>query len=636
MRQYQFNLDMLRDYQKATIEALDKYPFSPKPGTKYYEKFGSQMAAVVYHGTSSGKTLEMLIHAFRRAKDGKKAMIAAPNQITANRFPTEYTNLKDKIFLGPDFPNTIPVIDGRSRQAELNFALKQNDVIVISNQLLLNKLREVPELFHEIKVIICEEGHHIAAEEWKRIIEFFPDAEITFWTGTPSRFDKKPLPKTPYAIEDLGDSRIKYTLLDIADITGIKASRFTRKDADERGFIKKTKVVCLDQEGAMVPLPDGSRLKYETLTEAKADLYDKGYRLDVYRQPDALLKWFTKLKELYEERVVKKYGALGKFTAIVKALTTDDVDFFLPFAKQAGWNAVPYYATIDPIREKEMENNLRRFESSSDSCNMIVQIAKMKEGYSNNYVAMTFCLHNMESFPDCEQFNARGIRLIPGILPLNQPRLIAVCIDIGQNPKLYQKFEQLETEMHFITKEVEEPGGDRGPNVMKDKLLMDDAGTTFISYGKLEEESGVDQLIRMLEQGDTKEVIEILKAHKKSTFVEPKTEVTAKPYTTDEAKEDRDEVSRQIMSYLAKLTFRNDIPLEDLVPVKEERGPLLGEAAQGAINHFYPSLRKGLKNPRLDPKDVQDMRASYRKEPKKFWAKAEQILNRRMEQLSLI
>ncbi len=211
--QYKYNLDFStnRDYQNDAIKALEKYPFFPMVGDHWYQEIGRQMAALVYLGTSSGKSRTMLMTAFNFLNLGdKKGIIVCPGNKTIQRICYEYVSLKEKGIIKSGtthLPAKLPALDGEStRQADFSIAIKQEPLIVFGAQYAINRTKSNRDFFESLDFLILEEGHHTAAERWSTIVDACPNAKVMYWSGTPARSDKVKLPKVPYKKEFLYDN----------------------------------------------------------------------------------------------------------------------------------------------------------------------------------------------------------------------------------------------------------------------------------------------------------------------------------------------------------------------------------------------------------------------------------------------
>jgi superfamily II DNA or RNA helicase len=617
MNKYKLDSSYLRPHQSAILEAIEKFNYFPN---------GKQTAALVYSSTSSGKTVEELFHACKKANSGKKVLIVAPSKATLERIQDEYISLKDKDVIVGGLPK-LCVLSGESIKADFSFALKLQDIIVISLQYLIQRVKdkEFSDFFKKIDVLILEEGHHVAADEWSKIVKPFPAAEVTYYTGTPVRHDKTKMPLVPYSRKEKEGSDkgwVEYTVLDLASITGIAEARFTRKDADNHKLIKKTCALITNQQGIVISI-EGIDRTFDSLAEAKRVSQNEGLNVSIYRDPGIIARSLTCYLERYKS-TVKNFSKIPKLSVLVKAYETDDCDKICEIANKVGWNALPYYASIEDSKIKTLKQNRKNFEDVNHKCNMLVQCRTLSEGYNNPYVFMTILMINLESYPELEQYGGRGIRLIPGIE--HQPPHILTGLEFGAIPQLLMKYEKLETDMSFCVWEGEKNNSLGKDYVTRPTTEISSPGDTVITY---DGQQG--------QQGTPEDYAKYLPDHMKDGYynmirgLQGNTAIMEVPstFTTQDAITKREYWKNKVFSEIYKHKFYG-VTLHDIVQVKTERQKLVSQCFSEVFNYFNPKVKKWTGNANLDPEKawaaLKDIEINFEKYVDKTILKIKQRL----------
>jgi superfamily II DNA or RNA helicase len=594
---YIINYSGLFKHQEATLKAIKKYPYGS-------EKNGDRSLASIYHSTSAGKTLTMILDAFQSANMGEKVLIACPSTATLERFKEEYDKIKGK-FLDGKIPDKLSILNGKlAEKASFNFAIKQNDVIVVGTHYLLEKIKEgcFASFFTSINSLIMEEGHHMAAPEWQKIVKACTNAKLRSYSGTPIREDKRRQLYGNYKIEKLRDGKVKYTVLDVAAVTGIKEARFTRKDADRLNLIKKSKIRILDQKDCIIPLQNGDAI-CNSLREAMKKGEEEGFLVKVYRNPDILRKALEKCLEIHHDYNRGVPLNIVKPSVIVRVHQTEDCELVAKIANEVGWKAVPYYYSVDNTKLNQMKSNKGNFEKLTNSTNMIIQCRTLHEGYDNNSIYMTILLTNSAWYSDMEQFFGRAIRKNEYL-----PEAVHIGLDIGNIKKDMIKYEKMETDISWICDEdVAEGSSIPTTNTMKPVLPFLDPGETQIVYGQETSTMWINKVKHLIKNGDCVGALEAaghLENILNGNGVCHEIKLTAPAdFDIARAKSMREEIKNDVVKRCYSHSYEGYL-LDELIPDEKERKHIVCKCFCIAVNNKYPKIKGWTSNPKLDPDEA--------------------------------
>jgi superfamily II DNA or RNA helicase len=183
------NLEKLRDCQTGAYKATQKH----------FSEANAEKHVLIQLPTGTGKSALIAILPFGLAK--KKVLILVPNLTLANQLE------KDLDFIGNPESNIYKKLgilsDEQLSSLELftlrlektaNFNDIENHQIIISNY---HQLSDIEKWFKGrediVDLIIIDEAHHQKANTYKKIIQFFKNANVVSLTATPFRSDGQSL-----------------------------------------------------------------------------------------------------------------------------------------------------------------------------------------------------------------------------------------------------------------------------------------------------------------------------------------------------------------------------------------------------------------------------------------------------------
>ncbi len=164
---------------------------------KYYSTPYTERRVLIQLPTGTGKSVLVAIAPFQLS--GGKVLIVTPNlklvrqisddldlQLPSNKYEefelfskSDIADLKSSLFL--------LVLDDKANSGDVI----DNNVIVANFQQLFNLEKWFAECKNDVDLVVIDEAHHQAADTYKAVVDYFPQAKIVGLTGTPFRTDSK-------------------------------------------------------------------------------------------------------------------------------------------------------------------------------------------------------------------------------------------------------------------------------------------------------------------------------------------------------------------------------------------------------------------------------------------------------------
>lgn len=469
-------LSKLFPHQQDVLAALQEYPFQN-------EITGERQAALCWLATASGKTRVALSIPFELG--ARKTLIVAPGKITAARFNEEWKEILGTTVIGKVLPKTLPVLTGDSKASHASFA-KNGPIVVVTVQWLLNRIEDIkagrmPDFLSEFDTVIIDEGHHMAAEDWQRIVESCAHARVILLTGTPKRHDGRPLPYVPRrALPSDHRGRARSEMLDVAEVTGHAGARYTLRDAWREQRIKHPRPVYLGGRELSGTLEGDIEIHADSIDAYMAQVEESGHLLDPTRAHHITRTALARAFEAFSKHE-QDHRKLGKkLTAIIKVRETERADQVAEIARSVGWGAVAYHGSPSgDVTSVTMERRLLDFRDESSEVNCIVQDRMLSEGYNNSSICMAVLLCKMESEPEIEQFFGRGLRRFPGVPHEQTPHLLLVTLDWKPLREKVDAYIKMSTDMVSVEK-LTRQRGENGETELRPRATLDEGELYFI------------------------------------------------------------------------------------------------------------------------------------------------------------
>lgn len=272
-------------------------------------------------------------------------------------------------------------------------------------------LSQFPSDFFDL--VIVDEGHHIAAESWQKVVRAFPQARFVSLTATPFRSDNKDL---------LGELIYRYP--------------FTR--AMLNGYIKH--IVSASAHPAAITFTADHD---ETIT------YTLEQILELNQEA-----WFRRGVALSDEcnrhiaeKAVEKYRALRAATGFphqiaAAAMSIDHADQVRAIFQEMGLQADTIHSRLTPERQAAVLAKLR-----NNQIDVIVQVNKLGEGFDHPPLSVAAIFRPYRSLSPYIQFVGRVMRTIDQNDPNSPNNQGFVVSHVGlNNEEQWDEFRDLDTQ----------------------------------------------------------------------------------------------------------------------------------------------------------------------------------------------
>ncbi|KXO95818.1 hypothetical protein AXK56_16540 [Tsukamurella pulmonis] len=241
-------------------------------------------------------------------------------------------------------------------------------------------LSQFPPDFFDL--VIIDEGHHVAAESWQRVVRAFPQAFFVSLTATPFRSDNQDL---------LGDIVYRYS--------------FAR--AMVNGYIKH--IVSASAHPAEITFTDRDGTNTYTL-EQVLDLNDEAW----FRRGVALS---DECNRHIAEKALEKWQALRAATGFphqiaASAMTIDHANQVRGIFEEMGLQAETIHSKMPEERKAAVLAKLR-----NNQIDVIVQVAMLGEGFDHPPLSVAAIFRPYRSLAPYVQFVGRVMRTVE----LNDP-----------------------------------------------------------------------------------------------------------------------------------------------------------------------------------------------------------------------
>ncbi|MGI8796796.1 MAG: DEAD/DEAH box helicase family protein [Acidimicrobiia bacterium] len=236
-------------------------------------------------------------------------------------------------------------------------------------------LPQFPPNFFDL--ILIDEGHHSAAESWKKVLRRFPDAKVVSLTATPFRGDRQPLP---------GEVIYRYS--------------FTR--AMMHGYIKQLSSINVAPSEVSFRFRGDERR--HTLEEVMSLREETWFRRGVALSPEC--------NRHIVESSINHCNAMRARTGvahqiIASACSVDHARQVRALYEECGYRAAAIHSHLPDVERDQIISDLRR-----GNLDAIVQVQVLGEGFDHPPLSVAAVFRPFRSLAPYIQFVGRAMRVV--------------------------------------------------------------------------------------------------------------------------------------------------------------------------------------------------------------------------------
>ncbi|MYD98673.1 MAG: MerR family DNA-binding transcriptional regulator [Gammaproteobacteria bacterium] len=296
-------------------------------------------------------------------------------------------------------------------------------------------LSQFPADFFDLVVI--DEGHHVAAESWQRVVRAFPHAKFVSLTATPFRADNKNL---------LGELVYRYS--------------FSR--AMLNGYIKHiTSASAHPEEITFTARGESNTYSLEQVMELKDDAW--------FRRGVALSE---ECNRHIAEKALEKLQLLRSATGFphqvaASAMSIDHADQVRAIFEEMGLQAATIHSAMPDERKDAVIAKLR-----NNQLDCVVQVAMLGEGFDHPPLSIAAIFRPYRSLAPYIQFAGRVMRAVEPNDPSSPNNQGYVVSHVGlNNEEQWDDFRELDADDRQLVE-----GWTRGDGGITNGLLRSDDG----------------------------------------------------------------------------------------------------------------------------------------------------------------
>lgn len=405
-----FDNPLLREPQKEAVEAL----------VRHFEE--RDEPAIVQLPVGCGKTGVAAIVPF--ALSNSRVLIVAPNTTireglyadlnisNASCFWKRSTVLSD-FSKGP----YTALVDGP--KANIDDCVNSHIVVANVQQLASRTdrwLSQFPADFFDL--VIIDEGHHVAAESWQKVVRAFPDAKFVSLTATPFRADNQ-------------------------DLLGEVVYSYSFKRAMINGYIKHVTSASARPTEITFTERDGERTY--TLEEVM-NLKDEAWFRRGVALSDECNRHIAE-KALEKLQILRATGFPHQIAAA--AMTIDHAHQVRAIFEEMGLQAAVYYSEMKPDAKAAVLAKLR-----NGQLDCIVQVAMLTEGFDHPPLSVAAIFKPYRSLAPYIQFVGRIMRTLEPNDPNHPNNQGFVVSHVGlNNEEQWDDFRELDSQDRNLVKD---------------------------------------------------------------------------------------------------------------------------------------------------------------------------------------
>jgi superfamily II DNA or RNA helicase len=308
----------------------------------------------------------------------------------------------------------LAILDGKD--ANIHDCLKSHIVLTNIQQLASSADKWLP-LFSEdfFDLILVDEGHHSAAESWKKVFERFPNAKVVNLTATPFRSDQK-------------------------QIEGKFIYRYSFKRAMIKGYIKKLQVSYVAPDELYFTYKgDSSRHTLQEVMKLKdEDWFSKGVALSDECNKSIVNASLEKLETM------RTSGVNHQLIAV--ACTIPHAKSIRSLYAERGYEVEVIHSNLSEAEKTDIIQKLR-----NGLLDCIVQVSMLGEGFDHPHLSVAAIFRPFRSLPPYVQFVGRVLRVVHQNQPNSPDNIGWVATHIGLNQDvLFDDFKELEREDQLV------------------------------------------------------------------------------------------------------------------------------------------------------------------------------------------
>ena len=413
--------DVVAGFFNAAEAKIDGNPHLREPQKEAYEAAVEHFAqqetpAIIQLPVGCGKTGVAAILPFALSR--KRTLIIAPNTTIREGLYADLSisnascfwkkaSVLDSFMAGP----FTALVDGP--KANMDDCVNSHIVVANIQQLASTAhrwLSQFPDDFFDL--VIIDEGHHVAAESWQKVVRAFPQARFVSLTATPFRADNK-------------------------DLLGELVYRYPFARAMLNGYIKH--VVSASAHPAEITF----RVQGEDATytlEQIVDLKEEAW----FRRGVALSEECNRhIAEKAAEKVRHLRAATGfPHQIAASAMSIDHADQVRAIFQEMGLQAETIHSNLPDDRKAAVLAKLR-----NNQIDVIVQVAMLGEGFDHPPLSVAAIFRPYRSLSPYIQFVGRVMRTVDLNDPNSPNNQGFVVSHVGlNNEEQWDEFRDLDTQ----------------------------------------------------------------------------------------------------------------------------------------------------------------------------------------------
>ena len=304
----------------------------------------------------------------------------------------------------------VAVLDGQD--ANIHDCRKSHIVLANIQQLASSADRWLPAFDDDFfDLILVDEGHHSAAESWKKVFNRFPGAKIVSLTATPYRADNK-------------------------EITGKLVYRYSFKRAVIKGYIKRLQAVYVAPSELTFTYKGDTRTHTldEVLRLKEEDWFSRGVALSPRCNEDIVTASLDRLEQL------RQTGTRHQIVAV--AMQIDHARAIRSLYAERGYEAATIHSSMSVKERKEVIGKLR-----AGLIDVIVQVQMLGEGFDHQKLGVAAIFRPFRSLAPYLQFVGRAMRVVVQNDPRHPDNYGYIVTHAGMNlDTLLGEFQEIERE----------------------------------------------------------------------------------------------------------------------------------------------------------------------------------------------
>lgn len=310
----------------------------------------------------------------------------------------------------------VAVLDGRD--ANVHDCERSHIVLTNIQQLASSADRWLPNFdANFFDLILVDEGHHSAAQSWKRVFDRFPDAKVVNLTATPYRADEK-------------------------EISGKLVYRYGFKRATVKGYIKRLQAIYV-APSTLTFTYDGDTQTHslnEILRLKEEEWFSRGVALSPACNEDIVTASLDRLEQL------RQTGTRHQVVAV--AMQIDHARAVRSLYAERGYEAETIHSHMPAEERTEVLRKLK-----AGLIDVIVQVQMLGEGFDHPKLSIAAIFRPFRSLAPYLQFIGRAMRVVVQGDPRHPDNLGYIVTHSGMNlDTLLTDFREMEREdRHYLT-----------------------------------------------------------------------------------------------------------------------------------------------------------------------------------------